>query len=147
MADGGEQIDDPGGVVLGPVFHDVALVGIKRRQVVKEHEVSGGLGRREADLAHAKQGEVAFALLWGADLARDHVALAQAEAPDLGRRDIDVVRTGHVTVHGRTQEPEPVRQDFQDALAEDGSVLGGATLQEGEDKLLLAHALATGPAR
>src|SRR5580704_10912590 len=61
------------------------------------------------------------------------------ELPYLARRNIDVVGTRQVVVIRRAQEAEAVGQDFQHALAEDRSVLGGLRLQHRKDHLLLAH--------
>ena len=64
----------------------------------------------------------------------------QVEAPDLGRRYVDVVGAGEVGRFGRTQEAETVGQHFQHAIAEDRLALLGAPLHDGKHQLLLAQA-------
>ena len=112
---------------------------IDGRQVVEQDEILGIFRRFEADLRHLEQGEVALAFFGRPDLAGNDIALAQGKAADLGGRNIDVVRAGHVAAQGRTQEAEAVGQDLQDTIPVDGTVLGGTGLQQGEDEFLLAH--------
>src|SRR5690606_41589096 len=52
-------------------------------------------------------------------LFRSRIAGVQVEAPDLGGRDVDVVRAGQVGRLRRPQEAEAVGQDLQDAVTED----------------------------
>ena len=70
----------------------------------------------------------------------DGVAGAQAEAADLRRRDVDVVRAGQVVVVGRAQEAEAVGQGLEDAVAVDFALVGGGVLEEREDEVLASHA-------
>ena len=72
-------------------------------------------------------------------MAFDGVAGAQAEAADLGGRDVDVVGAGEVVRFRRAQEAESVRQHFDDALADDVDFLRGELLEDGEHQLLLAQ--------
>jgi hypothetical protein len=67
-------------------------VRIQRRQVVEEDLVLRGLGLLEVDRLDLEQREVALRLLGGPDLTGDRVARPQAEAADLARGDVDVVR-------------------------------------------------------
>ena len=115
------------------------MIRIDGRQVVEQNEIFGIFRRFEADLRHFEQGKVAFAFFWGADLTGNDIAFTQGKAADLGGRNIDVVRAGHVAAQGRAQEAEAVGQDLQDAIPVDGTVLGGTGLQEGEDEFLFAH--------
>ena len=115
------------------------FLGIEGRQVVEENLVPRSLGRLEVDRFHLEEGEVPLGLLRGADLAGNRVPRPKVEPPDLRRRDVDVIRTGKVVVVRRPEESEPVRQDLEDALAEDHAVLLGLGLKNGEYKLLFSQ--------
>ena len=54
-------------------------------------------------------------------------------------RDVDVVGAGQVIRFRRAQEAEAVRQQLDDAFADDVHLFGGELLQDGEHQLLLAH--------
>src|SRR5439155_999871 len=95
-------------------------------------------GLLEVDLVDLEQGEVALAVLGLADLPLDHVAGAQVEAADLGRRDVDVVGPGHEGEVRAAEEPEPVGQHLQHAFGGDRGV-ALLRLQDVEDQLLLAE--------
>ena len=96
--------------------------GIERRQVVEQDLVPRRLGRLEVDRLDPQQREVALALLGRPDLAADRVAGAQVEAPDLRRRDVDVVGARQVVLVRRAQEAVAVGQDLEHALGEDLAV-------------------------
>ena len=89
---------------------------------------------------HLEEGEIALPFLGGPDLPGDGVAGAKIEAPDLGRRDVNVIRPGEIIVIRGPEEPEAVRQDFQDAASENDPVLFHLGLEDGEDELLLSQA-------
>ena len=97
------------------------------------------LGILEIDGVDLQQGEIALAVLRAPDLALDGVAGAQAEAPDLRGRDVDVVGAGEIVGIGRAQEAEAVLQHLDDAGAGDLDVALGELLQDREHELLLAH--------
>ena len=62
-ADGGNQVDDPGGHVLGGAVADFKrkpLVRMQRREVLEQHLVLGVFWRFEIDFADFQQGEVAL---------------------------------------------------------------------------------------
>ncbi len=96
-------------------------------------------GLFEVDRLHLQQREVALAFLGRADLSFDGIACAQAEAPDLRRRDVDVVRTREVVLVRSAQEAEAVLQDLEHALGEDLAAVLGLGLQDREDQVLLAQ--------
>src|SRR5207302_2756273 len=77
------------------------LVRVERRQIVEIDAVTQLVGLVEIDLVDLEQREIALAILGRPDLALDRVSGAQAEAPDLARAHIDVVRTGQVVRLGR----------------------------------------------
>ena len=133
---------DPGGQVVGVVLEPEPLHRVERRQVVEEGLVARLLGRLEVDRLDLEQGEVALGVLGRPHLAGDGVAGAQVEAPDLGRRDVDVVGARQVVVVGRAQEAEAVGQHLEHALGEDEPVPLRLPLQDLEDQLLLAEAAA-----
>ena len=98
------------------------------------------LGLFEIDRVDLEQREVALAFLRAADMTVDRVAGAQAEAADLRRRDVDVIRAGQVVVIGGAQEAEAVGQGLEDAVAVDFTFVGCGVLQEREDEVLASHA-------
>ena len=112
---------------------------MQRGQVLEEDLALGSLGGLAVDLVDLDQGEIAFAILRGADLAVDGVAGMQVEAADLRGRDVDVVRAGEVRGVGGAEEPESVREHFQRAVAEDRLPLFRAVLEHREDQVLLAQ--------
>ena len=130
-----------GQVLAGRIldFELQPLVRIERRQIVEVDLVAGLFRVLEIDRVAFQQREIALALLRAANDALDRVAGAQAEAADLGGRDIDVVGSGKIIGVGRAQEGEAVLQDFDDALADDLDVQAGELLENGEHQFLLAH--------
>ncbi len=72
-------------------------------------------------------------------MAFDGVAGAQTEAADLAWRDVDIVGTGQIVRLGRAQEAEAVREDFDDAFADDVDFLGRELFEDCKHQLLLAH--------
>ena len=144
LAEGRQQIHHPHGDVRiaalsGGHFQVYPLLGIKRGQVVEQDFAFAELRVLEIDGFNLEQREVALAFLGRPDMAGHRVPGPQIEPPDLGRRNIDVVRAGQVVVARGPEEPETVRQDFQDALAVDEAVLFGLGFQDFEDELLLAE--------
>ena len=115
------------------------LVGIERRQRIEVDAVAQRIGVVEVDLVDLHHGEVALAVLGGADLAFHRVAGAQAEFADLGRADIDVVGAGQVVGFHRAQVAEAVGRHLDGADAEDRLVGGRHLLEDGEHQLLAAH--------
>src|SRR5207245_67692 len=95
---------------------------VERGDVVEEQQLLAFDGLLEVDLVDLEKGEVALAVLGLADLPLDHVAGAQVEAADLGRRDVDVVGPGHEGEVRAAEEPEPVGQHLQHAFGGDRSV-------------------------
>ena len=136
LADGRQQIDDPGRELLGVELEPQLLLRIERRQVVEQDLLPRALRLLEVDGLDLQQRKVALALLGRADLPRDDVAGAQVEAADLARGDVDVVGTRQVVVVGTAQEAEAVGQDLEDALPAHRSVELGLRLENGEDQLL-----------
>ena len=144
FADRRDDVDDAAGdVFLGA---DVALQRHllrreQRRQVFEQDLVLGIFRRLAVDLVHLDQGNVTFAFLGGADLALDRIAGMQVEAANLARADVNVVRPGEVRGVRRAQEAEAVRQYFQRAFAENAFAFFRLVLQQGENQVLLAHAV------
>src|SRR5689334_12136954 len=71
-------------------------------------------------------------------LSADRVAGFEVEFANLGRRNVDVIRTGQVVVVGRSKESIPVGQDFEHAFCEDVPFFFALGLQDLEDKVLFA---------
>src|SRR5207248_2465250 len=86
----------------------------------------GHLGVEAIDGLHAQQAVILLGVLGGPDLARDHVARAQAKAADLGERDVDVV--GPREEARAAQEAEALVDRLERAQAEDIVLLFGAIL-------------------
>ena len=99
----------------------------------------GAAGRIEVDGVDAHDGEELLVAAGGPDHAREGVAAAQAELPDLAGGDVDVVGAGQVVVLGGPQEAEALGQHLQDALGEEEPLALGLRFQEPEDQFLLAH--------
>jgi hypothetical protein len=142
LTDRRDDVDDAGReVFLGRVvqFELEPLRREQRRQVVEVDLVLDLLRVLEVDRVDLDQGEVALAVLGAADRALHRVAGAQAEAADLGRRDVDVVRTRQVVRVVRAQEAEPVLKHLDRTGADDLGLVGRELLQDREHQLLLAH--------
>ena len=77
-------------------------------QVVEEDFFGQEVGIVVVNRLDAQQREVALVLFRRADGAGHNAAVSQAEASDLTRRDIDVVRAGEVMVIGTAEKAEPV---------------------------------------
>jgi len=142
LAERGDDVDDPTRAILQRRILDLhvePLFGIERRQVVEQDLGLDHLRIFEVDRVDLEQGEVTLALTRAANGAVHRVARAQAEAADLRRRDIDVVRTRQVVGVGAAQEAEAVRQDLQHARGDDLDLFIGQSLQDGEQQVLLAQ--------
>ncbi len=103
------------------------------------HLVLSGLRILEIDGGNLEQGEVALAVLGRADRAFHRVAGPEAEAADLRRADVDVVRARQVVGFRRAQETEAILQSLDHAFAGDLDIAIGEFLQDGEQHVLLAH--------
>ena len=97
------------------------------------------LGVFEIDRGDLEQGEIALAFLGAADRSFGGVAGAQAEAADLGGRDVDIVGARQVVGFRGAQEAEAVLQDLDHTLAQDFDLAVGQFLEDGEQHVLLAH--------
>src|SRR5690606_33028217 len=86
-----------------------------------------------------QQGEVALLVLRRPDLTGDVIAGLEVEAPDLRRRDVNVLRAGEITEAGRTQETVALGHDLEDALGEQNAPALGVLLEDREDELVLFH--------
>jgi len=138
----GDNVDDPARTILqGRILdlHGQPLFRIERGQVVEVDLVTDVVRVLEIDLIDLDQGEVALAVTGRADGAVDAVAGAQAEATDLGRRDIDVVGAGQIVGLRAAQVAEAVGQHLERAAAGNLGALFGQGLEDGEHHVLLAH--------
>ena len=143
LADRRREVDDARRQIFRAAVADLQrqpLLRKQRRQVFKQDLVFGLVRRLKVDLVDLEQGEVAFAVLGGADLAGDIIALAQVKAADLARRDINIIRSGEIGTAGRSQEAEAVLQYLQDAVAVDILALSGVRLKNFKDDILFARA-------
>ena len=136
------QIDDARRDVLaGRVvdLHLQPLGRIERRQIVEMDLVPDLFGIVEIDRIDLEQREIALALFRAADRPLDGIAGLQREAPDLRRRDVDIVRSGQIIGVCGAQEAKTVLQHLDHAVADDLDVLRGKLLEDREHQLLLAH--------
>ena len=111
LADGRDQINDPGGNILGAAittFQSQAFIGVQRRQIFEQYFVLGGFWRFEVDFADFEQSKVAFTFLGWADLTADRIASTQVEAADLARGDVDIVGASKVRAVGRAQKAKAI---------------------------------------
>ena len=137
-----DDVDDAVREVLARRVLDLELepaIGIERRQVVEIDLVTDLFRVLEIDRVDLEQGEIALALFRAADQPLDGIAGAKAEAADLGRRDVDVVRSGEVVGVRRAQKSETVLQDLDDAEPDDLDIAAGKLLEDRKHQLLLAH--------
>ena len=142
LADGGDEVDDPCRGVMdlrSHHFHHQPVVRIERRQVVEVDAVADMAGFLEIDVRHLEQGEIPLPVLGRADFPFHRVPGAQAETPDLAWRDVDVVRSRQIIGLRRAQETEAVLQHLQHPVPEDGRVVLGQMLEDGEHHVLLAQ--------
>src|SRR6185437_2408590 len=84
------------------------LIRKQRGQIVEVDLVLGLFRVLEIQRVDFQQRKVALALFRAANMTFDRIAGAQAEAADLRRRDIDVIRAGKIIGIGRAQKSEPV---------------------------------------
>ncbi len=139
LTDGRQQVEHARRDVVLDRLQVNALLGIERREVVKEEFVAGFIGGLKIDRLDFDEREVPLPLFGWSDLAGNRIAGAQIEFADLGWRYVDVVRPGQVVVIRRAQESETVRKALKNALGEDEAALFGLCLQDLEDQFLLAH--------
>ena len=114
------------------------------REVVEEDFLGEVVRVVAVDRLDAQQGEVSFVFLRRANRAGHRVAVAEAEAANLARRDVDVVRAGKVVVVGAAEEAETVGQDLQRPLAVHQPLELHPLLEDAEDQLLLLEAADVG---
>src|SRR5437667_2163791 len=139
LADRTQEIHDPGRQVLGVVLEPEPLHRIERRQVVEEDLLARLLRRLEIDRLDLEQCEVPFRVLRRPHLAGYGIARAEVESSDLGRRNVNIVRSGQVVIVRGPQESKPIGQNLQNARGEDETVLLRLRLEDLEDQLLLAQ--------
>ena len=96
-------------------------------------------GRIKVDLVDLEQREITLALLGRTNLAFNRIARAQTKAPNLARRDIDIVRTGKIVCLGTAQEAKAVWQNLQHAFAENGMIVFGQLFENGKHQLLFTE--------
>ena len=143
LADGRQQIDDPGGEILTAAvaaLQHQAFPGKDGRQVLEEHLVLAVFGGLEVDGIHLDQRKVALALLGWPDTSGDGIAGAQVEALDLAWRDVDIVCPGEIGAALGAQEAVAIGKDLQRALAGDLVAILGHGTQDGEDDILFLAA-------
>ena len=115
------------------------LFRVERRQVVEQDLGLDRLRVFEIDRIDLEQGEIPFALARAADGTVNGVARAQAEAANLGRGDIYIIRTRKIIHVRAAQETESVRQDLEHAVGDDLDFLISQGLEDGKQQILFAQ--------
>ena len=112
------------------------LVRVDRRQVAEDRAAAGGVGVDAVDRVDPEHAPVLLGLARGADGAADAVADAQAEATDLARADVHVVRARQEAVPAH--EPEALVDDVEDAGRVVVAGALGLALEDPLDEVVLA---------
>ncbi len=139
LADGAEEVDDPGGEFLGRSLKVQFLVGVEGREILERNTVLRHRRLVIVDQFDSQHGEEAFALFGAPYLAVDSVAGLEVKEPYLGGGDVDVVGAREIGVLGRAQEAVAVRQDLQRSVGVDDAAFLGVRLEGIEDEFLLAQ--------
>jgi hypothetical protein len=90
LADGAEEVDDPGGSFFGISFEIQFLVRIQGREILEGYAVLGNGWLVVVHQLDAQHGEETLALLGAADLPVNRVAGLEVEESNLGGGDIDI---------------------------------------------------------
>src|SRR3712207_4042620 len=113
LSDGGHQVDDARGDVVGLPLQAQALHRVERRQVVEVRAPAALLRLLAVHGLDAHHRRVLLPVAGGPDLADYVVPAPQIEALDLARRDVDVALA--LAVAARPDEAETVGQHVEDA--------------------------------
>jgi hypothetical protein len=84
LADGGDDVYEAAGDVLGGGLHEEAVNGVDGGELVEAGPLAGGFGGKTVDGLELEEAVVALAALGIADRADDGVAGSEREALDLG---------------------------------------------------------------
>src|SRR5215813_6117587 len=140
FADRGHQVQDPRTQIVHVGFYLDSFVRIKRSQVIKENALARHFGRLEIDCLDLDEGKIALTFLGGTYLTGYRVTGAKIKFSDLGRANIDIIRTWQIVVVRCSQESEAVGERFKYPLGKYQAGFLGLSLQDLENKLLFAHA-------
>ena len=121
---------------FGSVSRLISSSGMDRGQVAEDRAAAGRLGVDAVDGIDPEHAPVLLAFARGADRAGDAVADAEAEAADLARADVDVVRAGQQPV--AAQEAEALVDDVEDAARVGVAGALGLALEDLVDEVVLA---------
>jgi len=83
LADGGKEVHDPGGKIVGIQLEIQLVLRIQRREIVEEDLVPGCVGQFMVNRIDLEEGEIFFPLLGRPHLAGNGIAGPQIEATDL----------------------------------------------------------------
>src|SRR5207244_1014387 len=120
-------------------FHLQHLVRVQGREVVEENFLSGLVGRFKVYCLYFNKCEIALAFFRRPDLSANCIAGAQIKFSNLGRRNINIIRTGKVVVFRRPQKTKTVRQSFENSFRKDKTALFRLGCEHFEYQLLLTH--------
>jgi hypothetical protein len=121
LADRAQQVHDARRRIVIGSLEAQTLFGEERRQLLEEGPTTRRFGVDAVDGVDLEQCAVLLVVFGLPYLAFDLVAAPQAEAPDLRERDVDVAIA--LRVAARAQEPEPVGEHVEDAVARDRRAL------------------------
>ncbi len=136
------KVDDPTGIVLFRRiihFHEQALVGIQRRQIVKMNFVANLFRFLEVDRVHLEQCKIPLTVFRAADITFHSIAGLQSELADLAGTHINIIRPGQIIGIWRSQEAEPVGHHFHHAFTNDVDITCGQAFQNCKHQFLLAQ--------
>src|SRR6185503_8618920 len=112
---------------------------VERRKIIKKNFLARALGVFVINRFNLEQSKIALAFFRWAYMTGNDVAGAQVKAPNLARRNVDIVRAGEIVVIRRSQKTESVRESFQHTFAVNMTILLSLSLQDRKDQLLFAH--------
>ncbi|EAQ80991.1 hypothetical protein DSM3645_20507 [Blastopirellula marina DSM 3645] len=135
-ADRDDQVDHARCDFVGVRLHPNPVVGMQRGQIVELHLVGGDIRILVVDRFDAQQREIAFVFFRRTNLPRDDAAGFHAEATNLARRNVNIVRAREVVVVWAAQKAEAIRQDLQRPFAIHQAVHLHAFFENAEDQLL-----------
>ena len=88
------------------------------------------------DHLNSEQSEISLGILWWSDLPGNSIAGSKMEPFNLRGRNIDVVRSAEIAIHGRAKKAETIRHNLQNALGKHLSILCSLRFQKLKYELL-----------
>ena len=136
LAERVDDVDQALAEVLRVVLEVDQLVGVDRGQVAEHRPAAGRVRIDAVDRIDPEHPPVLLVLAGGADCAADAIADPEAEAPDLARADVHVVRARQEAV--AAHEAEALVDDVEDAACVGVAGALGLALEDPLDEVVLA---------